>query len=72
MAEYKKITPYDSVADSKKAQVTTMFDKVAPYYDFLNRLLSLRIDILWRKKALRMLTKNAQSGTEVELLYEET
>ena len=58
MAEYKKVTPYDSEADSKKAQVTNMFDKVAPYYDFLNRLLSLRIDVLWRKKALRMLAKN--------------
>jgi len=58
MAEYKKVTPYDDVTDSKKAQVTTMFDRVAPYYDFLNRLLSLRIDVLWRKKALRMLTKN--------------
>lgn len=58
MAQYKKITPYDSDADSKKTQVTSMFDKLAPYYDFLNRLLSLRIDVLWRKKALRMLTKN--------------
>jgi len=58
MAEYKKITPYDSDEDSKKAQVTSMFDKVAPYYDFLNRLLSLRVDVLWRKKALRMLKKN--------------
>ena len=58
MAEYKKVTPYDNVTDSKKTQVTTMFDKVAPYYDFLNRLLSLRIDVLWRKKALRMLSKD--------------
>jgi demethylmenaquinone methyltransferase/2-methoxy-6-polyprenyl-1,4-benzoquinol methylase len=58
MAEYKKVTPYDSAAESKKAQVTNMFDKVAPYYDFLNRLLSLRIDVLWRKKALRMLAEN--------------
>lgn len=58
MAEYKKVTPYDGVTDSKKTQVTTMFDKVAPYYDFLNRLLSLRIDVLWRKKALKILAKN--------------
>ncbi|MDF1695042.1 MAG: bifunctional demethylmenaquinone methyltransferase/2-methoxy-6-polyprenyl-1,4-benzoquinol methylase UbiE [Saprospiraceae bacterium] len=57
MAEYKKVTPYENVVDSKKSQVTSMFDKVAPYYDFLNRLLSLRIDVLWRKKALRMLEK---------------
>ncbi len=58
MAEYKEVTPYDNVTESKKTQVTTMFDKVAPYYDFLNRFLSLRIDVLWRKKALRMLAKS--------------
>lgn len=63
MAEYKKVTPYDDVADSKKTQVTTMFDKVAPYYDFLNRFLSLRIDVLWRKKALRMLAKSNPKKT---------
>ena len=55
MAEYKKVTPYDSESDSKKAQVTSMFDKLAPYYDFFNRLLTLRIDVLWRKKAIAKL-----------------
>ncbi|HMP31797.1 MAG TPA: bifunctional demethylmenaquinone methyltransferase/2-methoxy-6-polyprenyl-1,4-benzoquinol methylase UbiE [Saprospiraceae bacterium] len=45
------IKPYD-VAGEKKAQVTSMFDKIAPYYDFLNRLLTLRIDVLWRNKAI--------------------
>jgi len=63
MAEYKEVTPYDDVSDSKKAQVTNMFDKVAPYYDFLNRFLSLRIDVLWRKKALRMLAKSNPKKT---------
>ncbi len=63
MAEYKKVTPYDNVADSKKEQVTSMFDKLAPYYDFLNRFLSLRIDVLWRKKALRMLAKSNPKKT---------
>ena len=57
MAEYKKVTPYDSTQESKKKQVTSMFNKIAPFYDFLNRLLTLRIDILWRKKAIRLLKK---------------
>ena len=26
MAEYKEVTPYDNVADSKKSKVTNMFD----------------------------------------------
>ncbi|MEO5582736.1 MAG: bifunctional demethylmenaquinone methyltransferase/2-methoxy-6-polyprenyl-1,4-benzoquinol methylase UbiE [Saprospiraceae bacterium] len=40
---------------SKKQQVKEMFDSIAPTYDFLNRFLSLGIDIGWRKKALKML-----------------
>ncbi|MEY3420084.1 MAG: hypothetical protein RIR48_364 [Bacteroidota bacterium] len=54
MLEYKTITPYED-STSKKGQVTRMFDKIAPYYDHLNRVLSLGIDIIWRKKAIKML-----------------
>ena len=50
------IKPYD-LAGEKKAQVTSMFDKIAPYYDFLNRLLTLRIDVFWRNKAISKLIK---------------
>lgn len=32
-----------------------MFDKIAYRYDFLNRFLSVGIDITWRKKALKQL-----------------
>ena len=49
------IKPYDAEGE-KKAQVTSMFDRIAPYYDFLNRLLTLRIDVLWRKKAIAMVS----------------
>ncbi|MBP6447452.1 MAG: bifunctional demethylmenaquinone methyltransferase/2-methoxy-6-polyprenyl-1,4-benzoquinol methylase UbiE [Saprospiraceae bacterium] len=57
MAEHKTVTPYSDTETSKKGQVTKMFDKIAPYYDNLNRVLSLGIDVLWRKKAIRMLAK---------------
>ncbi len=33
--------------------VKEMFDKIAPRYDFLNRLLSLRQDIFWRTQMVR-------------------
>ncbi len=52
---YEQVTPYDSDQESKKAQVTTMFDKIAPYYDFLNGLLTIGIDSIWRKKAIAQL-----------------
>lgn len=32
-----------------------MFDNISGNYDFLNHLLSLGIDILWRKKAIKLL-----------------
>lgn len=51
---YSEVKPYDP-SESKKEQVTSMFDKIAPYYDYLNRFLSLGIDIWWRKKAIRQL-----------------
>ncbi len=50
----KEVKPYES-QEEKKSQVAKMFDKIAPYYDFLNRLLTLRIDTIWRKKAINEL-----------------
>jgi demethylmenaquinone methyltransferase/2-methoxy-6-polyprenyl-1,4-benzoquinol methylase len=51
-----EVKPYNP-SESKKEQVTSMFDKIAPYYDYLNRFLSLGIDIIWRKKAIKVLSK---------------
>lgn len=57
MKEVERITPYGKEDKSKKGQVEEMFDNIAPKYDFLNRLLSLRIDTLWRKRAVKLLKK---------------
>ena len=48
------VTPYKN-QESKKEQVATMFNNIAGKYDFLNHFFSLGIDILWRKKAVKML-----------------
>lgn len=49
------IVPDAKSALSKKKQVEDMFDGIANRYDFLNRLLSFRIDKLWRKKVIKKL-----------------
>ena len=60
------VLPYKEQDASKKEQVAQMFDNVSPKYDFLNHLLSGGIDILWRKKAIRLL-KKAQPKTILDI-----
>lgn len=49
------VTPYKESVATKKEQVAEMFDNISPKYDFLNHFLSMGIDVLWRKKAIRQL-----------------
>lgn len=49
------VTPFKESSDSKKLQVEQMFDQISHRYDFLNHFLSLGIDKLWRKKAVKIL-----------------
>ncbi|MFC2152117.1 bifunctional demethylmenaquinone methyltransferase/2-methoxy-6-polyprenyl-1,4-benzoquinol methylase UbiE [Bacteroidota bacterium] len=49
------ITPYKDNSSGKKEQVAQMFDNIARRYDFLNHFLSLGIDKIWRKKAIKCL-----------------
>jgi demethylmenaquinone methyltransferase / 2-methoxy-6-polyprenyl-1,4-benzoquinol methylase len=41
--------------EEKRAYVRTVFEQIAPRYDLLNHLLSLNIDRMWRRRALRAL-----------------
>ena len=52
-----KVTPYNST-EGKKKQVTKMFDNIAGSYDLLNHTLSLGMDNIWRKIAIKKLNNN--------------
>jgi len=52
------VVPYKEKEAGKKEQVAEMFNNISKRYDFLNHFLSLGIDILWRKKAIRLLKKD--------------
>lgn len=51
----KVVKPYGKEDRTKKEEVAEMFDKISVRYDFLNHFLSLGIDKLWRKKAVKLL-----------------
>lgn len=53
-----KVTPYANQRGSKKEEVEEMFDNIAHSYDFLNHFFSMGIDVLWRKKAIRLIKKS--------------
>lgn len=49
----ENIRPYDNKRP-KHEQVEEMFDSIAPAYDFMNRAMTMGIDKLWRRKAVKM------------------
>jgi demethylmenaquinone methyltransferase/2-methoxy-6-polyprenyl-1,4-benzoquinol methylase len=48
--------PWDTDAlpegDQKQQMVRTMFDAIAPRYDLVNRIMTFRLDVRWRKRAI--------------------
>ncbi len=52
------------LASPDKDVIRTFFDEISPRYDFINDVLSLRLDALWRKQALKL----TLDGSENRLL----
>ncbi|MET1257717.1 bifunctional demethylmenaquinone methyltransferase/2-methoxy-6-polyprenyl-1,4-benzoquinol methylase UbiE [Flagellimonas sp. DF-77] len=53
----QNVRPYDDSEKGKKEQVTQMFDAISKEYDGLNRVISLGIDVKWRKKVVKEVAK---------------
>src|SRR5690625_6250375 len=51
------VNPYSESDLSKKEQVEQMFDNISGKYDLLNRILSMGIDVRWRKKVVKSVKK---------------
>ncbi|MFY7672092.1 bifunctional demethylmenaquinone methyltransferase/2-methoxy-6-polyprenyl-1,4-benzoquinol methylase UbiE [Tenacibaculum sp. MEBiC06402] len=54
----KQIKPYKDSELGKKEQVAHMFDTISKNYDGLNRVISLGIDVSWRKKVVKLVSEN--------------
>ena len=52
-----KVNPYKDSDQSKKIQVTKMFDTISKEYDGLNRVISFGIDVKWRKKVVKIVAE---------------
>ena len=52
---------------AEKNYVRSMFNNIAPTYDKLNHILSLNIDKIWRKKAVKRICKHIK-GSETQRL----
>lgn len=53
--QVENITPYGGDPADKSRQVREMFDSIAPAYDFMNRAMTMGIDKLWRRRAVKLL-----------------
>jgi len=51
----RTIKPYKAQEGGKKEQVANMFNNISETYDILNRMMTMGIDTIWRKKAIRSL-----------------
>jgi len=51
----KKVKPYNT-HESKKLQISKMFDKISIKYDITNKLISFGLDTIWRRKLVEIIS----------------
>jgi demethylmenaquinone methyltransferase/2-methoxy-6-polyprenyl-1,4-benzoquinol methylase len=54
----KIVKPYSDSKQSKKEQVTQMFDTISNEYDGLNRMITFGIDVKWRKRVINIIAQD--------------
>ena len=60
------VTPDKHSDKGKKEQVQEMFDTISPSYDGLNRVMTLRMDITWRRR-VREKVAEVKAGTILDV-----
>lgn len=58
----ESIKPNQNQPETKKIQVTHMFDGISKSYDILNRIITLGIDVIWRKRVVKLLEKEQHAS----------
>lgn len=53
----EKIIPYKNSEKGKKEQIEGMFNSISGKYDTFNRLMTLRMDVKWRKNVRKQVAK---------------
>jgi demethylmenaquinone methyltransferase/2-methoxy-6-polyprenyl-1,4-benzoquinol methylase len=54
----QSVKPNQNNPETKKKQVTQMFNGISRSYDLLNRVITLGVDVIWRKRVVRLIKKN--------------